>query len=159
MLHAQSLRQLVAAQAREGLHRLLDVGQLEPRKARALECGRLEVLDARVPWNHSPSTAAAANQPPLVKALAERIIRRIQSRGQATPCVPTQGHIVLPDCPTFQVNAIALKGRQADMNFGSMPLFDMRLAIAHSELRYDLLSEWRRGPATTQSRACFRPRR
>ena len=101
----------------------------------------LRFLMRASPWNHSPSTAAVANRPSLVKALAERIFRRIQSRGQATPCVPTQGLPVLPDCPTLQVNAIALKGRQTDMNFGAMPLFDMRLAIAHSDLRYDLLSE------------------
>ena len=107
MMHAQPLRQLVAAQAGEGLHRLLHGGQLAPRAARALACGGFEVLDARVHGNQSPSTATIANRPPFVKAFAEEIVRRILSRGQATPCVSTQGHPVIPDCPISQVNAIA----------------------------------------------------
>ena len=107
MMHAQPLRQLVAAQPGEGLHRLLHGGQLAPREARALECGGFEVLDARVHGNQSASTATIANRPPFVKAFAEEILRRILSRGQATPYVPTQGHLVIPDCPTSQANAIA----------------------------------------------------
>ena len=64
------------------------------------------MLDARVHGNQSPSTATIANLPPFVKAFAGKISRRILSHGEATPCVPTQGHLVIPDCPTSQVNAI-----------------------------------------------------
>ena len=73
MVHALRLRQFMAAQPGEGLHRSLYVGQYAPREARALECGRLEVLNARVQRDHSPSTATIANRPPLVRTFAEKL--------------------------------------------------------------------------------------
>ena len=113
MVQAQRLRQLVAVQAGQGLHRLLYGGQPAPRAARALEWGGFEVLDARVHGKQSPATATIANRPPFVKAFAQTIVRRMLSHGEATPCVPTPGQLVLADCPTSQVNAIGSEGAGA----------------------------------------------
>ena len=128
LVHAQRLRQFMAAQPGEGLHRPLYVGQLAPREAGALKCGRLEVRDARVQGDHSPVTATAENRPPFVDTFAEKTFRRILSRGQALPCVPTQGHLVLLGRPTSRVNVIALKGAAGGYEFQAQcPYFDMRL--------------------------------